>query len=298
MLPRPGRARRDRRAHRGRRAASAVARPDLVLLNDDDLTYAKIRLDPQSLAAVTESIGELPRHAGPLAVLVGGLGHDPRRGDVGHRLRHAGAATASRSETDSSVVRTLLRQAETTVILYSAPERRDEARLRLADGLRAADARARRPAATRSCSSSAPSPARRPPTSSSTTCGRCSTAAQPVDGLTIDTDLRWHLLHQLVAAGKAGRQRDRPRARPRRHRDRTPAGGRRARRPAAPGGEGGGVVVGHGQRRPAQRDPDRGDRRLRPRRPAGAAAALRRAATSPASPTSGRSAPTRPRRTS
>ena len=25
----------------------------------------------------------------------------------------------------------------------------------------------------------------------------------PVDGLTIDTDLRWHLLHQLVAAGKA-----------------------------------------------------------------------------------------------
>ena len=31
-------------------------RPDVVLLNDDDLTYAKIRLDPQSLSVVTESI--------------------------------------------------------------------------------------------------------------------------------------------------------------------------------------------------------------------------------------------------
>ena len=31
-------------------------RPDVVLLNDDDLTYAKIRLDPQSLAVITESI--------------------------------------------------------------------------------------------------------------------------------------------------------------------------------------------------------------------------------------------------
>ena len=34
----------------------------------------------------------LPEHPGPLAVLVGRVGHDARRGDVGHRLRHAGAA--------------------------------------------------------------------------------------------------------------------------------------------------------------------------------------------------------------
>ena len=26
---------------------------------------------------------------------------------------------------------------------------------------------------------------------------------RPLEGLTIDTDLRWHLLHQLVAAGRA-----------------------------------------------------------------------------------------------
>ena len=43
---------------------SAIAQPDLLLLNDGDLTYAKIRLDARSLATVTESIGDIPDHAG------------------------------------------------------------------------------------------------------------------------------------------------------------------------------------------------------------------------------------------
>src|SRR5207248_721025 len=36
-----------------------VAVPDLVLLNDGDLAYTKIRLDARSLATVTESLGTL-----------------------------------------------------------------------------------------------------------------------------------------------------------------------------------------------------------------------------------------------
>ncbi len=58
---------------------SAIAQPDLVLVNDDDLTYAKIRLDERSLATVTERIGDAGRLAAPGPVLGGGLGHDPRR---------------------------------------------------------------------------------------------------------------------------------------------------------------------------------------------------------------------------
>src|SRR5690606_34379992 len=34
-------------------------RPDLVLVNDDDLTYAKIRLDEHSLRTLVEGIGEI-----------------------------------------------------------------------------------------------------------------------------------------------------------------------------------------------------------------------------------------------
>jgi aminopeptidase N len=38
-------------------ALTGLARPDLILLNDDDLTYAMIRFDDRSLRTLTESIG-------------------------------------------------------------------------------------------------------------------------------------------------------------------------------------------------------------------------------------------------
>ena len=49
---------------------------DLVLVNDDDLTYAKLRLDDRSLTALRTDRRPL-RPPGPGAVLVRGLGHDP-----------------------------------------------------------------------------------------------------------------------------------------------------------------------------------------------------------------------------
>ena len=72
-----------------------VAQPDLVLVNDDDLTYAKIRLDERSLATLTELDRRVRGHPAPLAVLVGRLGHDPRRRDVDPGLPDPGAAAAS-----------------------------------------------------------------------------------------------------------------------------------------------------------------------------------------------------------
>ena len=107
------------------------ARPDLVLVNDEDLTYAKIRLDDHSLRTlvgpgkgvrsrgsgqgvwgkgflpgsggsrgVAPRDGTVPpgqqqhrgvhRFAARGAVLVGCLGHGPRRRDGGARLRPAG----------------------------------------------------------------------------------------------------------------------------------------------------------------------------------------------------------------
>jgi aminopeptidase N len=79
-------------------ALAGLARPDLILLNDDDLTYAIIRFDDRSLRTLTESIGrfadglartvcwsavmdmaaqaELPVPAF-VAVLVSGMGSEP-----------------------------------------------------------------------------------------------------------------------------------------------------------------------------------------------------------------------------
>ena len=46
--------------HRGPRPGPGLdgtARPDLILVNDDDLTYAKIRLDDHSLATLASCAG-------------------------------------------------------------------------------------------------------------------------------------------------------------------------------------------------------------------------------------------------
>ena len=101
------------RAGRGRRAAprcrcpAGTPAPGGVLLNDDDLSYAKVRLDEESLRVVTEHLGRLHRVAAARAVLGVGLGHDPRRrtgharlpgaGPVGHRqgVRHRCRAVAA-----------------------------------------------------------------------------------------------------------------------------------------------------------------------------------------------------------
>jgi aminopeptidase N len=105
-------------------------------------------------------------------------------------------------ETDSSVTRTLLRQAETATMLYSAPAKRDAARRRLADGFLAlltaaepgsdSQLQLARAFAAAACSDE----------HVALVAGVLDGSA-PIEGLTIDTDLRWHLLHQLAAAGRA-----------------------------------------------------------------------------------------------
>ena len=96
-----------------------MARPDLVLLNDDDLAYAKVRLDPASLATCEGPPEGLRRQ--PAAHPRMGLGLDaardgetPARGYV--ELILANIA----SETDSSVIQTQLRQLATTLTYYVA----------------------------------------------------------------------------------------------------------------------------------------------------------------------------------
>ena len=56
-----------------------VARPDLVLVNDDDLTYAKIRLDEHSLRSLIEASGRFTDALPGGDLLAGRLGHGPRR---------------------------------------------------------------------------------------------------------------------------------------------------------------------------------------------------------------------------
>jgi aminopeptidase N len=176
-------------------------RPDVVLLNDDDLTYAKIRLDPQSLSVVTESIAGF-RSTLARSLCWSAAWDMTRDGEMSATDYVTLVLHGIASENDSSVVRTLLRQADATVVLYAAPERRAEARLRLADGLERLMLEA-------AVGSDSQLQFVRAFASAATTddqldhVRRMLDGSAQVDGLTIDTDLRWHLLHQLVAAGRA-----------------------------------------------------------------------------------------------
>ncbi|WP_202915050.1 MULTISPECIES: aminopeptidase N [unclassified Mycolicibacterium] len=111
-----------------------TAQPDLLLLNDDDLSYAKIRLDDRSLRTAADHLSGVED---PLArALIWGTLWDATRDAelpvsrfIDVLLAHAGG------ETNSTTLRTLLRQLADAVTTYTAPEARDTTRARAADEL-------------------------------------------------------------------------------------------------------------------------------------------------------------------
>ncbi|GAA1392657.1 aminopeptidase N [Luteococcus peritonei] len=109
-------------------------RGDLVLLNDRDLTYAKVRLDEASLATLVDHIHQLDD---PLARAVcwsaaWDMCRDAEmRSDDYLALVLRGIAT----ETDPNALSALRMQAQTAAVAYTPAERRSETRARLVAGL-------------------------------------------------------------------------------------------------------------------------------------------------------------------
>ncbi|MFU8946991.1 aminopeptidase N [Mycetocola zhadangensis] len=181
-----------------------MKRPDLVLLNDDDLAYAKIRLDDVSLAVATESLAAIED---PLArSLVWAAAWDatrdaetPARDYV--RLVLGNIAT----ETESTTIRTTLNQLVLAATQYVAPDARDAVLVEVGDALwaLAQEAEAGSDAQFQFVKFFA---------------GVASTEAHfdairglrsgevALDGLEIDTDLDWELLTALTAGGVAGNE--------------------------------------------------------------------------------------------
>ncbi|MBN9176285.1 MAG: aminopeptidase N [Microbacterium sp.] len=110
------------------------AQPDLVLLNDDDLAYAKIRLDERSLKTAIAHLGKI---ADPLArSLVWGAAWDQTRDADASASDYVDLVLANiGAETESTTVRTTLGQLQLAANSYVAPERRQATREKVADGL-------------------------------------------------------------------------------------------------------------------------------------------------------------------
>ncbi|HEY0870016.1 MAG TPA: aminopeptidase N, partial [Acidothermaceae bacterium] len=98
--------------------------PDLVLVNDDDLAYAKIRLDERSLLTVTEAIGELTASL-PRALCWAAAWDMTRDAEMAARDYLRLVIHLLDTETDIGVLQSVLRQARLAVQRWSDPGFRD-----------------------------------------------------------------------------------------------------------------------------------------------------------------------------
>ncbi|MBV2151511.1 aminopeptidase N [Kitasatospora sp. SUK 42] len=176
-------------------------RPAVVLLNDDDLSYAKIRLDEDSMAVVTENLGGFTESL-PRALCWASAWDMTRDGELAARDYLSLALSGVGRETDIGVVQSVQRQVKLALDAYTDPDWREQGLARWAaaaeEHLRAAEpgsdhqlAWARALAAV------------------ARTDGQLGLLAGLLDGsvevkgLAVDTELRWTLLARLAATGRA-----------------------------------------------------------------------------------------------
>ncbi|MDQ2707449.1 MAG: aminopeptidase N [Actinomycetota bacterium] len=184
-------------------ALVGVPRGKLVLVNDDDLTYGAVRLDPESLAVVVDRIAditeplprtlcwsaawEMTREAEMkardfLALVAGGAGRDSESGVVARLLMQAQAAVGAYAEPSWAAAYGWPQLTGALLDMARSAEPGSDAQLVAVNALTGAVLHGPTLDALADCLAGTDVPA----------------------GLTVDTDLRWRLLHALVAHGRAG----------------------------------------------------------------------------------------------
>ncbi|MFE3475247.1 aminopeptidase N [Streptomyces bacillaris] len=175
------------------------ARPAVVLLNDDDLSYAKVRLDEESLRVVTEHLGDFTESL-PRALCWASAWDMTRDGELATRDYLALVLSGIGKESDIGVVQSLHRQVKLALDLYSAPETREAALNQWTDAtlahLRAAEPGSDHQLAwARAFAGTARNPQQLDLLQS------LLDGTEAIEGLTVDTELRWSFVQRLAAVG-------------------------------------------------------------------------------------------------
>jgi len=178
---------------------NGLTHPDLVLLNDNDLAYAKIRLDERSLSTAAAHLSDI---ADPLArSLIWGAAWDQTRDAESAASDYIDLVLDNIAhETESTTVRTTLAQLLLTANQYVAPESRDAARQKVADGLWELAEGAVNGSDNQLQFVTAFANALVTPDHAGII-GRLRSGESPLPGLEIDTDLSWQLLVGLATIG-------------------------------------------------------------------------------------------------
>ncbi|MGO2747280.1 aminopeptidase N [Microbacterium sp.] len=174
-------------------------RPDLVLLNDNDLAYAKIRLDERSLETAIAHLGDI---SDPLArSLIWGAAWDQTRDAESPASDYVDLVLGNIGrETESTTLRTTLAQLRTAATLYVDPTQRDATRLKIADALwdLAHSAPAGSDSQLQFVTAFASSLVN---SEHAGIVGRLRSGEESLPGLEIDADLSWQLLVGLASIG-------------------------------------------------------------------------------------------------
>ena len=175
--------------------------PDLLLVNDDDLAYAKIRLDERSLATALQHIRAFESSL-PRALVLGAAWDMTRDGEMPASAYVRLVLDALSGEQDSTLLRVLVQQATAAALTYTAPAHRQAVTAELTAGLRAtaqsadagSDAQLQLATAWASFAQSEADVAE---------VRALLDGSRTWPGLDVDQDMRWTLLTSLVTAGAA-----------------------------------------------------------------------------------------------
>ncbi|MFH9468504.1 aminopeptidase N [Streptomyces clavifer] len=178
---------------------AGTARPAVVLLNDDDLSYAKVRLDEESLAVVTEHLGDFTESL-PRALSWASAWDMTRDGELAARDYLALVLSGIGKESDIGVVQSLHRQVKLAVDMYAAPEWRETGLTQWTDAT-LAHLRAAAPGSdhqlawARAFAATARTPLQLDLLRS------LLDGTEEIEGLAVDTELRWAFVQRLAASG-------------------------------------------------------------------------------------------------
>lgn len=176
--------------------------PDLLLVNDSDLTFAKVRLDQKSWDTATNHLGAISDSLAR-AVIWSAAWDMTRDAEVSTGDFLSLVLSGIESETDVGVTSGVLRQLTSALDQFSAPRHRDEYKIKLAE------------ACQNFADNSEPGSDHQLAftkvfIANATTHSQLQTVADLLqgsviwEGLTVDTDLRWTMLQALVSAGVKG----------------------------------------------------------------------------------------------
>ncbi|HEY9437828.1 MAG TPA: aminopeptidase N [Streptomyces sp.] len=178
---------------------AGTARPAVLLLNDDDLSYAKVRLDEDSLRVVTEHLGDFTESL-PRALCWASAWDMTRDGELAARDYLTLVLSGIGKESDIGVVQSLHRQVKLALDLYTAPEWRETGLSQWTDAtlahLRAAEPGSDHQLAwARAFAATARTPLQLDLLQA------LLDGTETIEGLAVDTELRWAFVQRLAATG-------------------------------------------------------------------------------------------------